>query len=153
VYIFAQQSRPMTRYLPIRDDALDLRHFVELSGHLLDQRSHVTVTATACRGFLTKMGGRFRTWHKRWFVFEREKKGLAYYADRAETRLRRTIAFRAMEDVFVDHLRMVKSPNPAWTFCLKTVERSYFLVAPSAEAMRIWIDVLFTGAEGYREFT
>lgn len=25
-------------------------------------------------------------------------------------------------------------------------------MAPSAEAMRIWVDVVFTGAEGYQEF-
>ena len=30
--------------------------------------------------------------------------------------------------------------------------RKYSLTAPSQEAMRIWVDVLFTGAEGYQEF-
>lgn len=25
-------------------------------------------------------------------------------------------------------------------------------MAPSAEAMRIWVDVIFTGAEGYQQF-
>jgi len=55
-------------------------------------------------------------------------------------------------DVFVDHLRTVVSPNQKLTFCLKTLDRRYYLLAPTAEAMRIWIDVLFTGAEGYQEF-
>ena len=39
--------------------------------------------------------------------------------------------------------------NPYWVFvCF----RKYSLTAPSQEAMRIWVDVLFTGAEGYQEF-
>lgn len=60
--------------------------------------------------------------------------------------------FQAIEEVYVDHLNSVKSPHPHLTFVIKTKERTYHLMAPSAEAMRIWVDVVFTGAEGYREF-
>jgi hypothetical protein len=35
---------------------------------------------------------------------------------------------------------------------MKTSDRTYYLMAPTAEAMRIWVDVIFTGAEGYHEF-
>jgi len=35
---------------------------------------------------------------------------------------------------------------------MKTQDRSYLLQAPSPEALRIWVDVIFTGAEGYREY-
>uniref|UniRef100_A0A671R9J5 PH domain-containing protein n=1 Tax=Sinocyclocheilus anshuiensis TaxID=1608454 RepID=A0A671R9J5_9TELE len=44
------------------------------------------------------------------------------------------------------------SPNPSLTFCVKTHYRLYFMVAPSPEAMRIWMDVIVTGAEGYTQF-
>lgn len=54
--------------------------------------------------------------------------------------------------MYVDHLNSVKSPHPLLTFVIKTKERTYHLMAPSAEAMRIWVDVVFTGAEGYQEF-
>ena len=30
----------------------------------------------------------------------------------------------------------------------KTDERTFYLVAPTVESMRIWVDVLITGAEG-----
>lgn len=54
------------------------------------------------------------------------------------------------------HLRFsslpTQSPNPALTFCVKTHDRLYYMVAPSAEAMRIWMDVIVTGAEGYTQF-
>uniref|UniRef100_A0A8C3NWN8 PH domain-containing protein n=1 Tax=Cyanoderma ruficeps TaxID=181631 RepID=A0A8C3NWN8_9PASS len=35
-------------------------------------------------------------------------------------------------------------PNPRLTFCLKTYERLFWLVAPSAEALRIWMDAVLT---------
>lgn len=59
---------------------------------------------------------------------------------------------KAIEEVYVDHLNSVKSPNPKVTFAMKTLERTYYFMAPSPEAMRVWVDVIFTGAEGYKEF-
>ncbi|CAF1683052.1 unnamed protein product, partial [Adineta ricciae] len=41
------------------------------------------------------------------------------------------------------------SPEPREaTFIVKTIERPYYLVAPTVESMRIWVDVIITGAEG-----
>ena len=60
--------------------------------------------------------------------------------------------FQSIEEVYVDHLNHVKAPNSKVTFCMKTTERTYFFMAPSPESMRIWVDVIFTGAEGYQEF-
>ena len=59
---------------------------------------------------------------------------------------------QAIEDVYVDHLNAVRAPNAKVTFCVKTAERTFYLMAPSPEAMRIWVDVIFTGAEGHQEF-
>ncbi|CAF88210.1 unnamed protein product, partial [Tetraodon nigroviridis] len=74
-------------------------------------------------------------------------------SDKHETKLKGVIYFQAIEEVYYDHLRSAsKSPNPALTFCVKTHDRLYFMVAPSAEAMRIWMDVIVTGAEGYTQF-
>jgi len=149
-----RQSRPLTRYLPVRDASLNLEQFVSSAGHSVDACTpHVLITATACRGFLAKVGGRLRTWKRRWFVFDRAARCLCYYADRSETRPPRgLIYFQAIEDVFVDHMGRARSPTPQLTFCVKTNSRAIYLVAPSAEALRIWVDVIFTGAEGYREF-
>ena len=151
--VLCMQSRPLTRYLPVRDAHLNLEQFVASAGHNVDACSHVIVTATACRGFLAKIGGRLRTWKRRWFVFDRAARYLCYYADRSETKPPRgLIYFQAIEDVFVDHMGRARSPTPQLTFCVKTNNRAVYLVAPSAEAMRIWVDIIFTGAEGYREF-
>uniref|UniRef100_A0A673ZQI9 PH domain-containing protein n=1 Tax=Salmo trutta TaxID=8032 RepID=A0A673ZQI9_SALTR len=50
------------------------------------------------------------------------------------------------------HFSDVCSPNPCLTFSVKTHDRIYYMLAPSPEAMRIWIDVIVTGAEGYTQF-
>ncbi|XP_041750472.1 pleckstrin homology-like domain family B member 1 isoform X7 [Coregonus clupeaformis] len=147
------QARPMTRYLPIRKEEFDLRSHVESSGHSVDTCPYVILTEKMCKGHLVKMGGKIKSWKKRWFVFDRLKRNFSYYADKHETKLKGLIYFQAIEEVYYDHLRSAtKSPNPSLTFCVKTHDRLYFMVAPSPEAMRIWMDVIVTGAEGYTQF-
>ncbi|XP_059491126.1 pleckstrin homology-like domain family B member 1 isoform X2 [Neocloeon triangulifer] len=146
------QQRPLTRYLPIRSEALDLRVHIESAGHQVELCNHVVLDNVSCRGYLHKMGSKFRTWNRRWFVFDRSRRCFTYYSDRNEKKARGGAYFQAIEEVYVDHLNSVKSPHPGLTFCVKCSERTYHLMAPSAEAMRIWIDVIFTGAEGYQEF-
>ncbi|XP_038609797.1 LOW QUALITY PROTEIN: pleckstrin homology-like domain family B member 1 [Tachyglossus aculeatus] len=157
------QARPLTRYLPIRKEDLDLKTHIESSGHSVDTCLHVVLGSKVCRGYLVKMGGKIKSWKKRWFVFDRLKRTLSYYVDKHETKLKGVVYFQAIEEVYYDHVRsaakkrlfgcsLVTSPNPALTFCVKTHDRLYYLVAPSAEAMRIWMDVIVTGAEGYTQF-
>ncbi|XP_074792935.1 pleckstrin homology-like domain family B member 1 isoform X2 [Natator depressus] len=147
------QARPLTRYLPIRKEDFDLKTHIESSGHNVDTCYHVILTEKMCKGYLVKMGGKIKSWKKRWFVFDRMKRTVSYYVDKHETKLKGVIYFQAIEEVYYDHLRSAaKSPNPALTFCVKTHDRLYYMVAPSAEAMRIWMDVIVTGAEGYTQF-
>uniref|UniRef100_A0A8D3CPQ7 Pleckstrin homology-like domain family B member 1 n=1 Tax=Scophthalmus maximus TaxID=52904 RepID=A0A8D3CPQ7_SCOMX len=147
------QARPMTRYLPNRKEEFDLRAHVESSGHSIDICPYVILTEKMCKGHLVKMGGKIKSWKKRWFVFDRLKRNFNYYSDKHETKLKGLIYFQAIEEVYYDHLRSAtKSPNPSLTFCVKTHDRLYYMVAPSPEAMRIWMDVIVTGAEGYTQF-
>ncbi|XP_019716782.1 pleckstrin homology-like domain family B member 1 isoform X2 [Hippocampus comes] len=157
------QARPMTRYLPIRKEEFDLRAHIETSGHSVDTCYHIILTEKMCKGYLVKMGGKIKSWKKRWFVFDRLKRTFSYYVDKHETKLKGVIYFQAIEEVYYDHLRsatkrsvfnlnLTSSPNAALTFCVKTHDRLYYMVAPSAEAMRIWMDVIVTGAEGYTQF-
>lgn len=147
------QSRPLTRYLPVRKEDFDLRTHIETAGHNIETCYHVLLTEKTCRGFLIKMGGKIKTWKKRWFVFDRNKRTFSYYADKHETKLKGVIYFQAIEEVYYDHLKNAyKSPNPLLTFSVKTHDRVYYMVAPTPEAMRIWMDVIVTGAEGYTHF-
>jgi len=139
----------------VRDGNLDLRRFIETAGHHLDQCGHVQLTSSTCHGYLSKLsaGATVRQWKRRWFVFDRTQRCLHYYADKTEKRAEGAfIWFQMIQDVFVDHERRSRSPRPEATFCVKTVERPLFLMAPTPETMRIWIDVIFTGAEGYQQF-
>nr|XP_056714380.1 pleckstrin homology-like domain family B member 2 isoform X4 [Euleptes europaea] len=147
------QSRPLTRYLPVRKEDFDLRGHIETAGHNIETCYHVSLNEKTCRGFLIKMGGKIKTWKKRWFVFDRNKRTFSYYADKHETKLKGVIYFQAIEEVYYDHLKNAyKSPNPLLTFSVKTHDRIYYMVAPTPEAMRIWMDVIVTGAEGYTHF-
>ncbi|XP_029611032.1 pleckstrin homology-like domain family B member 2 isoform X2 [Salmo trutta] len=158
------QSRPLTRYLPVRKDDFDLRAHIESAGHSADTCFHLSLTEKICRGFLVKMGRKIKTWKKRWFVFDRNRRTLSYFSDKHEAKLKGVIYFQAIEEVYYDHLKKahkspnpcpslsLQSPNPCLTFSVKTHDRIYYMLAPSPEAMRIWIDVIVTGAEGYTQF-
>ena len=98
------------------------------------------------------MGGiKFKTWNRRWFIFDRQSRSLNYYQDKNQIKLRGSISFQSIIEVYVDHIQSIslRIPEPRQaTFIVKTNQRSYYLVAPTVELMRIWIDVIITGAEG-----
>ncbi|XP_038217321.1 putative leucine-rich repeat-containing protein DDB_G0290503 [Zerene cesonia] len=148
----SEWQRPLTRYLPVDRDDFDLRTHVESAGHQIELCPYVTVNSSSCRGYLHKLGAKFHTWSKRWFVFDRETKTLVYYWDKTEKKPRGGAYFQVIEEVYLDHGNTSKSPNPQTTFIVKTRQRRYYLMAPSGEAARIWIDVIFTGAQGYTEY-
>lgn len=91
-----QQQRPLTRYLPVRGDGFDLRQHVETAGHQVELCPHVTLTSTSARGYLHKMGSRFKTWNKRWFVFDRTQRTFLYFTDKSETRKRSGAYFQVL---------------------------------------------------------
>ncbi|CAH2061789.1 unnamed protein product, partial [Iphiclides podalirius] len=145
-------QRPLTRYLPVDRDDFDLRRHVESAGHQIELCPYVTINSTSCRGYLHKLGAKFHTWSKRWFVFDRETKTFVYYWDKSEKKPRGGAYFQVIEEVYLDHGNTSRSPSPQTTFIVKTRQRRYYLMAPSGEAARVWIDVVFTGAQGYTEY-
>ncbi|XP_072933843.1 uncharacterized protein [Epargyreus clarus] len=148
----SEWQRPLTRYLPVDADDFDLRRHVESAGHQLDMCPYVTVTPTSCRGYLHKLGAKFHTWSKRWFVFDRETKTFVYYWDKSEKKPRGGAYFQVIEEVYLDHGNTSRSPSPATTLIVQTRRRRYCLLAPSGAAARVWIDVLYTGAQGHRGY-
>ncbi|XP_030067350.1 pleckstrin homology-like domain family B member 3 isoform X2 [Microcaecilia unicolor] len=145
-----QASQPDSLTVQVKNSrpAFNLRSHMESLGHSVETCPQVTVTAALCKGYLVKMGGRIKTWKKRWFVFDCQKRRLAYFADKEELKLKGVIYFQAIEEVYYDHLRSASmSPHPKLTFCVKTYERLFCMVAPTPEAMRLWIDVIVTAAE------
>ncbi|GCB77925.1 hypothetical protein scyTo_0017677 [Scyliorhinus torazame] len=45
-----------------------------------------------------------------------------------------------------------ESPNPPLTFCLKTYDRLYYMVAPTDVSLRIWMEVILTAVEANVQF-
>lgn len=131
----------------------DLRAHVESLGHNVTGCMGVNLSPRRCGGFLTKRGGRVKTWRRRWFIFDLDHQRLAYYTELDEKKLKGVIYFQAIEEVYYDHLRTATtSPRPSLTFCVKTYERLFFLVSHSAEAMRIWMDVIVTATDEHSRY-
>ncbi|XP_056330781.1 pleckstrin homology-like domain family B member 3 [Danio aesculapii] len=131
----------------------DLRAHVESLGHNVSGCMGVNLSSRRCGGFLTKRGGRVKTWRRRWFIFDLDHQRLAYYTELDEKKLKGVIYFQAIEEVYYDHLRTAAtSPRPSLTFCVKTYERLFFLVSHSAEAMRIWMDVIVTATDEHSRY-
>lgn len=57
----------------------DLRAHLESLGHGVAACTDLRLTPRRCAGFLTKRGGRVKTWKKRWFLFDMDHRRLAYY--------------------------------------------------------------------------
>ncbi|XP_011483991.1 pleckstrin homology-like domain family B member 3 isoform X2 [Oryzias latipes] len=131
----------------------DLRAHVESLGHGVTGCTDLRLTPRRCAGFLTKRGGRVKTWKKRWFLFDTDHRRLAYYTDCDERKLKGVIYFQAIEEVYYDHLRTAtSSPRPSLTFCVKTYDRLFFLVASNAVSMRIWMDVIVTATDEHSRY-
>ncbi|XP_063736516.1 pleckstrin homology-like domain family B member 3 isoform X2 [Eleginops maclovinus] len=131
----------------------DLRAHVESLGHGVSGCKDLRLTPRRCAGFLTKRGGRVKTWKKRWFLFDMDHRRLAYYTDCDERKLKGVIYFQAIEEVYLDHLRTANSsPRPSLTFCLKTYDRLFFLVASNPVSMRIWMDVIVTATDEHSRY-
>ncbi|XP_059608828.1 pleckstrin homology-like domain family B member 1 [Phlebotomus argentipes] len=143
-----KHQRPLTRYLPIMSQDLDLRQHIETAGHQINLCPHVIVDSTSCRGYLHKLGATFHGWSRRWFVLDRQKEAFVYYSDKSERKPRGGSYFTTIDEVYLDHMNTSKSGRPHCTFIVKTKKRSYHLQAASDAAARIWIDAIITGAQG-----
>ncbi|XP_008300229.1 pleckstrin homology-like domain family B member 3 isoform X2 [Stegastes partitus] len=148
------QQQQQQRSLPLFLSAnFDLRAHVESLGHGVAGCTDLRLTPRRCAGFLTKRGGRVKTWKKRWFLFDTDHRRLAYYTDCDERKLKGVIYFQAIEEVYYDHLRTAtSSPRPSLTFCVKTYDRLFFLVATNAVSMRIWMDVIVTATDEHSRY-
>ncbi|XP_066426963.1 pleckstrin homology-like domain family B member 3 [Molothrus aeneus] len=147
----AQATPPPAQATPPPEP--DLLCALRARGHRPEAVGGLRILGGSLRGPLTKMGGRIKTWRRRWFHLDPQRRVLAYYGDQAQTKLKGVIYFQAIEEVWYDPGRVAgKSPNPRLTFCLKTYERLFWLVAPSAEALRIWMDAVLTLTRGAAAF-
>ncbi|XP_054722183.1 uncharacterized protein CG43867-like [Uloborus diversus] len=85
-------------------------------------------------GYLTKLGGKFKTWRRRWFVLRNGV--LSYY--KSQTDINR----KPQGQVVLDNVCRVNRVEGAATFEISTGKRIYYLTADSIIVMEEWIKVL-----------
>ncbi|XP_025018178.1 pleckstrin homology-like domain family B member 2 isoform X2 [Tetranychus urticae] len=167
-----RQQRPLTIYLPSTSYDLDLIDHIVNLGHDVDSFAHlVRLTPTSCSGYLWKLCSNTENqWRKRYFLFDRQNKVFLYFKSfksfAKAKKAKYGVYFNQIEDAYVDHNRtkLEKKSNPLggslrrrsnstrYVFAVVTSERNFTLSTFVPEVMRIWIDVIFTGAEGYLSF-
>ncbi|XP_074603087.1 uncharacterized protein LOC141856609 [Brevipalpus obovatus] len=159
-----KQQRPLTLYLPSPQDDLDLMNHISNLGHDLVPYGHlVQLRPASCSGYLWKLSCNSETqWRKRFFHFDRTTKVLVYFHSMKcflkAKKPRCGVYFEEIQDVYVDHNRSLserkisfrgKSNHTRHVFVIVTSKRNFVLSSFIPEVMRIWIDVIFTGAEAY----
>lgn len=77
-FFYPQQGVPLS-FSP----NFDLRAHIESLGHNVACCLGVRLLPRRCGGFLTKRGGRVKTWRRRWFLFDLDHRRLAYYTGKS----------------------------------------------------------------------
>ncbi|CAK1549110.1 unnamed protein product [Leptosia nina] len=160
----SEWQRPLTRYLPVDRDDFDLRRHVESAGHQIELCPYVTINSSSCRGYLHKLGAKFHTWSKRWFVFDRESKTFVYFWDKTEKKPRGGRLFSGNRGSLPrprEHLEIAEPTNyvyrenpsetvlPHGTFrrSRKNMDRRHIHRSPGVHGISRMIDILSTLAE------
>ncbi|XP_059480674.1 uncharacterized protein CG43867 isoform X5 [Neocloeon triangulifer] len=86
------------------------------------------------QGYLTKLGGKLKTWRKRWFVL---KNGVIMY-----WKSQNDVSRKPQGHIELDDLCRVTRADGAATFEISTGKKTYYLTADSIAAMEDWIRVL-----------
>lgn len=156
-----------------------IKEMISLGHNLDAFTEHVNLTCCTCSGYLWKLCSKsHKKWKKRFFHFDRYHKKLFYYESEDDFRKvkkpRSTITFTEIRDVCIDRTRssqrspelivsgnnlkkrnsfitlLKKKPSESrFVFAVETHERKFVLSTSSWELMRLWIDVIFTGADSY----
>ncbi|XP_064490249.1 uncharacterized protein CG43867-like isoform X2 [Ornithodoros turicata] len=85
-------------------------------------------------GYLTKLGGKLKTWKRRWFVLKNG--ALRYYKSQCD------VNRKPQGQIALDQVCRVTRAEGATTFEIATEKRSFYLTADSASAMEEWVKVL-----------
>lgn len=85
-------------------------------------------------GYLTKLGGKFKTWRRRWFVLKNGT--LSYYKTQND------VGRKPQGQIVLDEVCRVNRAEGAATFEISTGKRTYYLTADSINTMEEWVKVL-----------
>jgi len=96
-------------------------------------------------GFLTKEGGSWKTWKKRWFVL---KNGTMYYSTSKNSGELGVIRLHGLKDDNVRISNRKMGGKRQWCFEVETPSRCYYLCAEAEDEMKTWLTVIRTSITG-----
>ncbi|XP_077994864.1 pleckstrin homology domain-containing family H member 1-like [Glandiceps talaboti] len=85
-------------------------------------------------GYLTKLGGKVKSWKKRWFVLQNGQ--LMYYKSKNDT------SGKPLGQILLDGKCKVVKSDSSHCFELATPQRTYYLTAESHQAVEEWLQAL-----------
>ncbi|XP_076312352.1 pleckstrin homology domain-containing family H member 1-like isoform X1 [Tachypleus tridentatus] len=85
-------------------------------------------------GYLTKLGGKFKTWQRRWFVLKNG--ALSYYKTQND------VHRKPQGQIILNEICKVDRAEGAATFEVSTGKKTYYLTAESVSTMEEWITIL-----------
>lgn len=164
-----KENRPLTIYIPNTKQDLNLLNHLATLGHDVDSfRDHIQLTPNSGQGYLFKeCSNSENNWRKRYFYFDRQSKLFMYFKSfkhfAKQKRPKDVVCFEDIKNVYPDHIRnVVKIPKYYANFSRNFKSRSIFIVKTnrkdfvlstfSPELMRLWIDLILTGAEAYENY-
>jgi len=96
------------------------------------------------KGFLLKLGARWKTWKRRWFALKRGTTIVEYFKTQDEKETPQgsidLTLITAVEEC--ENNLNLKKEKSEWAFQIVTAARTYYLVAPDESTMRYWINGL-----------
>jgi len=93
-------------------------------------------------GYLTKEGGKFKTWKKRWCVL---KSNVIYYSKKQNGGELGIIRLHGLQ---ADHARISTRKNKKNCFEIETPNRTYFLVSETEKERDSWLEVIKQSISG-----
>lgn len=98
-------------------------------------------------GFLTKEGGRWKNWKRRWFVL---KNNVIYYSKKQNSG---ELGIIRLTGLTVDDVCSSDRKNKKWMWEIRTKNRTYYMCAESEEDRESWIDATKKSISGHQKKT
>jgi hypothetical protein len=109
-----------------------------------DHQPPSSVDGLAMKGFLLKLGARWKTWKRRWFALKQGTTLIEYYKSQDEKESPQgsidLTMITSIEEC--ENNLNLKKEKSEWAFQIVTGSRTYYLVAPDESTMRYWINGL-----------
>lgn len=165
-------NRPLTIYIPNTKQDLNLLNHLTTLGHDIDNfKQQIQLMPSLCLGYLWKECSNLENnWRKRYFCMDRTSKLFMYFKSikhyYKHKEPKDVICFEDIKNVYPDHSRNVRNVEKVSKyyanffgtfksrsiFIVKTNKKDFVLSTFSDELMRLWIDIISTGAGAYENF-